>query len=65
MAERLGHVLYWFGNGIAILWALLLGFAFLMGKGAAEAQILLGFAAVPVLLIWAIGRACLYVMSGR
>jgi len=65
MAERLGRVFYWLGNGIVILWALLMAFALFMGRGAGEAQIILGIAAIPVFLIWVIGRACLYVLAGR
>jgi hypothetical protein len=65
MMARLGNVLYWLGNAIAILWALLMAFALFMGKGASEAQILLGFALIPIALIWIAGRACLYVMVGR
>lgn len=44
-------------NFVAVLWCFGMVFALAKGAPAAEAQILLVVAAIPVLLFWLLGRA--------
>jgi len=65
MLARLGNVLYWLG---CILAAVLItgGIALWIGEGQSSPNgyyILSGFAVVA-LVVWLIGRACRYVLSG-
>jgi hypothetical protein len=67
MIARVGNVLYWTGNGIAILLASLgaIGFVISLINKAGDGLILFPITIVVALLIWLAGRACLYVFAGR
>jgi hypothetical protein len=63
IAARLGNVPYWIANGLAVI-------VLLFGIWASIAFQDTGIIAVLVfgiyaLIIWAVGRACLYVLAGR
>jgi hypothetical protein len=60
-AQRLGDVLYWFGCGIAVV-ALGSGVYVFIDTNASGLLIVFGVAAV---VIWLIGRAFRYVLSGE
>ena len=67
MIARLGNVLYWTANGIAVLLASLgaIGFAIALINNAAEGMILTPILVALAIPVWLVGRACLYVLAGR
>ena len=67
MIARLGNVLYWFANGLAVLMAALgaLGFMVALINNAGEGMILAPILIALAIPIWLFGRACLYVFAGR
>lgn len=63
MIERLGQVLYWAGCAGAAL-ALVAGiYGFFSGSNG-EGGIALGFMVFAAAAVWALGRACRYVLAG-
>jgi hypothetical protein len=63
MAQRIGNVLYWIGciaAGLTVLMAIGIYFADGMKK---DTLIVTGFLCVLAVIPWAIGRACLYILS--
>ena len=67
MIARVGNVLYWTGNGIAILLASVgaIGFVISLINKAGEGMILSPIIIVIAIFFWLAGRACLYVLAGR
>ncbi len=64
MIKRLGNVLYWLGCGLSVLWLLGCGVAMIYDPRAN----VVGVIFVPLvgsILIWLVGRACRYVLSGN
>lgn len=64
MVSRLGNVLYWLANTIAVA-CLLLGFGIAVSNAARD-----GWAALPVMAavavaVYLVGRAVRYVLAGR
>jgi hypothetical protein len=47
--------LSWIGNAVAILWLILL--VIVIANNAGDGQVLVGLAAIPVLLFWVIARS--------
>ena len=60
MAARLGNALYWTANGLAVL-ALFIGLLCFVERFDGECA----FPTVWAVMIWAAGRACLYLLAGR
>ena len=67
MIARVGNVLYWTANGVAILLASLgvVGLVISLINKASEGMILSPTVIVFAILTWLAGRACLYVLAGR
>jgi hypothetical protein len=61
MMTRLGEVIYWVCVGIA---GLIIAFVWLTQWSHLTTIGLLAFT-IPAILVWAFGRACLYVLAGR
>jgi hypothetical protein len=63
MAGRLGHVLGWIANLIALV---AFGIGVLAALDTSDARLVgVGVAAVIAVIIWLIGRALRYVLAGR
>jgi hypothetical protein len=63
MLARLGSVLYWLGCGLAAL--LVIFFLFLVFSPSTAEVKFSPFLLAGALIVWLIGRACRYVLSGR
>ena len=61
MLERLGNLLYWVSNALAILVALLSAVA--LFSGAPTIDVVMGFGVV--VLCWLAGRAARYLFAGK
>ena len=61
MREQWGHVLYWLGNALAMLVALLSAVA--LSSGATTIDVVMGFGVA--VLIWLAGRATRYLLAGK
>ncbi len=61
MWEQWGHVLYWLGNALAMLVALLSAVA--LFSGATTIDVVMGFGVA--VLIWLAGRATRYLLAGK
>jgi len=61
MIARLGNVLYWMACGIAALLGALGAFEFFEHKNSTA---MIGLASFG-LIVWLVGRACQYVLSGK
>jgi hypothetical protein len=51
----LAHVVAWIGNAVAVLWAILFIYSLLVDAG--EAKLLLLILAMPVFILWVLGRS--------
>jgi hypothetical protein len=67
MAARLGNVLYWIGCIVAALILLYDGVLLSLEEPTQLARdfSVFVFIAIAALVVWLIGRACRYVLSGR
>ena len=67
MIARLGNILYWTANGLAVLLTFLgaIGFVIALINHADEGMILAPMMIVLAIPVWLIGRACRYVLAGR
>lgn len=63
VVQRLGNVLYWVGTGTAVL-IVICGVAAVV-TGARAAGTLMLVSLIAAALIWGIGRAACYILSGR
>jgi hypothetical protein len=66
MLARLGDVLYWLGGILAAL-TIAIGVRYWIDRGSQRPEgnfVLIGFF-IAAGLIWLIGRACRYVLSGK
>jgi hypothetical protein len=63
MASRLGEVLYWAATLIAVSIIGFIAYGALYGTGGAD-RLLQGAAVFVAIVIWLIGLACRYVLSG-
>ena len=59
--EQWGHVLYWLGNALAMLVALLSAVA--LSSGATTIDVVMGFGVA--VLIWLAGRVARYLFAGK
>jgi hypothetical protein len=66
MAARLGNVLYWLGCALGVLTLLTIPFGLAFPRGAFGGVdfIYVVFVIIVASLIWLVGRACRYVLSG-
>ncbi len=63
MAERIGNVLYWLGC-IAAALTVLMGLGIYFADGMKNDNLILtGFFFILAVILWVIGRACLYILS--
>lgn len=66
MIARLGNVLYWAANGLAAMMAVLGALGFIIALiNKAEGMIIFPVLIALAILVWLVGRACLYVLAGR
>lgn len=70
MLARLGMILYWVANIVAAFLALGTVAVLIMGTFdilgfKSENNVLEAFVFMPAVLIWLIGRACLYLLAGK
>jgi hypothetical protein len=66
MAGRIGNVLYWLGCALAAL-TIAAGVALYVGEGHTRSDgvgVLIGFVLIAA-VVWAVGRALLYVLAAR
>jgi hypothetical protein len=56
MLTLMARVISWIGNAVAVLWAILFGYSLLVAN-AGDARTLLLILAVPVFLLWVLGRS--------
>ena len=64
MVKRLGNVLYWLGCGIAVVWLVVCVVAIIYDTSI-NVVMFTTLALIISILIWLIGRACRYVLSGN
>jgi len=61
---RLGNLLYWLGNALAILFAL--GGAVVLFRGEGPDPISFGITGLVIaVLVWLVGRAARYLFAGK
>jgi hypothetical protein len=65
MSARLGYVLYWAGNAVVLAWAMIMAFAWFVAVPEGDARLFAWVLLIPTVIIWLIGRACLYVLAAR
>jgi len=63
MAARLGIILYWLGCIVAAF-IVSAAIAFYVTEGSADDLPAVGFLILIAAIVWAIGRACRYVLAG-
>jgi hypothetical protein len=63
MLARLGDVLYWGTSGLAVLIVFFIAWA--VWAAQTTDYVLVFLAAAFAALVWAVGRACRYVLAGR
>ena len=64
MSVRLGHVIYWVACGLAVLWVIL-AFVASSTRSVPEWWFDGTIGIVGGCVIWLIGRACRYILSGN
>lgn len=64
MSERLGYVLYWFACIVALAWAALAYYGISTMKPPDWSMFAIA-GILPAMIVWGIGRAVRYVLSGR
>ena len=67
MGARLGHVLYWLSCIIAVLLLALAAYGWFQDTPAQRPldESVYIFLAIAAFVVWLIGRACRYVLSGK
>jgi hypothetical protein len=65
MAGRIGNVLYWLGCIVAGLSVLVGVAAYVEEHNKSGGLFVTGFFIVVALVVWLVGRACRYVLSGH